>query len=578
MQRVLTCLEKAVNRLDRQNFLRRSQRPPIFDQIACAIRRLRQWIADYRHFAGINSFYIVASLCVKELANMINVLAKTLKPVSGKKQTKQGRKEKDCRALLDTVDSMLAHMAELVSEGESQEDTVISMEMEKAVLKAFEIHCSRKIEKDEQAIASGRGEKTYIFPWSDPDGYGELVEDRGRFKATVTEFLKNTAHATGHEPHCTDSTAYRLCGTRQKPRKTFTVEGKRTFPIRMVQCLRCGQKFSLVPSFLPREKHYCLNIMGQVFDNMLRFGGSIQAALQNLKLLKNPVKSKQTVLNWLTWMGTLHPAAILSRAGVEGSGYLQEDEGFEKEPNLRTYSVVMVDPANMLVWHSDYVDAVDEDTLFSSFEKFVEKIQFKVIGVTKDKWSASTNALKRVFKNIWIGFCRRHALKKLYEDLLKYANETGRGREAASELYKEVKKILETSSSGTALKVRLNALKDDAFHHPLVKRRIESLKEDAVRYTSCKRRKGITPTTSKVDGFLKIVKRKLRQAESFRDRTSALHIFRAMANARNFLPFLPGAKNAHKSPFMLAHGKTFGLPWIEAMNVHNAFLFGANAF
>ncbi len=65
-------------------------------------------------------------------------------------------------------------------------------------------------------------------------------------------------------------------------------------------------------------------------------------------------------------MGTLHPAAILSRAGVEGSGYLQEDEGFEKESGLRTYSVVMVDPANMPVWHSDYVDGVDEDTLVTS--------------------------------------------------------------------------------------------------------------------------------------------------------------------------------------------------------------------
>ncbi len=29
---------------------------------------------------------------------------------------------------------------------------------------------------------------------------------------------------------------------------------------------------------------------------------------------------------------------------------------------------------------------------------------------------------------------------------------------------------------------------------------------------------------------------------------------------------------------MLAQRETFGLPWIEAMNVHNAFLFSENAF
>jgi len=508
---------------------------------------------------------------------MINALAERIKPVSGKKQIKQTKREKDCRELFNTVNSMLEHMAEFVCEAEP-DNTLISLEMEKAVLRAFEICCSRKIEKEEQQITSDRGDKTYIFPWVDPDAYLELVLDRKKFKTAVAEFLEKNPHATGHKPHCKDTSKYKLCGFRQKPRRTFTVEGKREFPIRMVWCSSCGQKFSLVPSFLPREKHYCLNIIGQVFDNMLRFGASIQAALENLKLLKKPVKSRQTILNWLRWMGTLHPAAILSRAGVEGSGYLQEDEGFEKEPNLRTYSVVMVDPANMLVWHSDYVDRVDEDTLVSSFEKFVEKIEFKVLGVTKDKWSASTNALKSVFKNIWIGFCQRHFLKKLYEALLKYQKQTGASRKEVTDLYRKVKKILDTSSSGTALKIRLDALKDDAFEHPLVKSRIDSLKEDAVRYTSCKKRKGITPTTSKADGFLKIVKRKLRQAESFRDRYSASHLFRAIANVRNFLPFLPGAKNAHKSPFMLAQGETFDLPWIEAMNVHNAFLFCDNAF
>ena len=62
--------------------------------------------------------------------------------------------------------------------------------------------------------------------------------------------------------------------------------------------------------------------------------------------------------------------------------------------------------------------------------------------------------------------------------------------------------------------------------------------------------------------------------ESFRDQEWAGISFRAMANIRNFAPFMSGAKNAHKSPFMLAQGQTFNLPWIQVMNVHNAFLFG----
>ena len=79
------------------------------------------------------------------------------------------------------------------------------------------------------------------------------------------------------------------------------------------------------------------------------------------------------------------------------------------------------------------------------------------------------------------------------------------------------------------------------------------------------------------DNFLKIVKRKLRQVESFRNQECTKFLFRAMANVRNFVPFLSGAQNAHNSPFMLAEGKTFDLPWTQVMNVHNAFLFTENA-
>jgi len=54
-------------------------------------------------------------------------------------------------------------------------------------------------------------------------------------------------------------------------------------------------------------------------------------------------------------------------------------------------------------------------------------------------------------------------------------------------------------------------------------------------------------------------------------------ILQGMANVRNFVPFMFGAKNAHKSPFELAGGETFGLTWIQTMNVHNEFLFTSMA-
>ncbi|KPA09747.1 hypothetical protein MHK_010050, partial [Candidatus Magnetomorum sp. HK-1] len=122
------------------------------------------------------------------------------------------------------------------------------------------------------------------------------------------------------------------------------------------------------------------------------------------------------------------------------------------------------------------------------------------------------------------------------------------------------------------MEVKAKILDNDAFNHPLLQKRVEEFKENDVHYTSHKKRKGTTQTTPLVDNFLKTVKSKLKQVECFRDMECTKILFRGMTNVRNFLPYLSGAKNAHLSPFMLSQGKTYNLPWVQVMNMHNAFL------
>jgi hypothetical protein len=351
------------------------------------------------------------------------------------------------------------------------------------------------------------------------------------------------------------------------------------YPIRMIQCLTCGAKFSLLPSFLAREKHVALDIIGHAVRKVVLFGQSLQATLEDLEILVPGGHSKQTLLDWLEWVGALHPATLLTRAGIQGAGYFQEDEGFEKEAGLCTYTVALVEPETCLVWHLEYVDHVDEETLYDSFDAFVQRIRFKILGVTKDKWQPSTKALKRAVHALWIEFCHRHCLKKWRQALSTYQDETHCRATEVTRLYQKVKTVLDTSESSVVLTLKLRALEreEPAFHHPILRARLDELKANAVRYTSHRTRNGLTKTTSIVDNFLKLVKRKLRQVESFRDQECTRAFFRAMANVRNFVPFLSGAKNAHKSPFMLAQGETDGLPWIQVMNLHNAFLFTAGA-
>jgi len=573
--RSLTMLENAIERIGRQNYYNRSQYPEPFLDIEEAMKNIRSWIETYRIFSSIPLFIILLGLCIKELGELIKQLMLICKPLPGKKEQKRSYRIDAQRKICHSIENMLERLSTYLNQLKSV-NTLMSSKIEEALKKAFENHFVKSHQKKKRYRVSMRGAKTYIFPFSDKEGYHSLITDAKRFKREVIDQLG--IHAAGHKHSCSGA-RYILAGYRSNSRKPIMIGGNQEeFPIRMIKCLNCNEKFSILPSFLPREKHFAIDIIGHVFKSILLFGQSIQGALQAVEMTGKAVKSKQTILNWLKWIGNLHPATILSRAGVKGSGYFHEDEGFEKEANVRTYTVMLVDPENFLVWHSDYVDHVDEETLCSSFEKFLEKVDFKVLGATKDKWKPATNALKKVFHNIWIGFCHRHWLKKFWAELSIYQEETNCSAKETKRLYKKIKELLQWSSSGRALEVKLNALEEEAFKHPLLQKRLEDLKTNAVHYTCYRKREGISRTTYAVDNYLKIVKRKLRQVESFRNQECTKILFQAMANVRNFVPFLSGAKNAHKSPFMLAQGETYDLPWIQVMNFHNAFLFSDNAF
>jgi len=576
IKRTLTMLEKAVNRNIRRNYYHPNQYPEIISQIEEGINTLRAWLSDYKIYSGLPMFHLHLGMTINDLGAIINQ-AMDIEPLPGKKAVKRKQISKEQMNLKKSISTMIEHIGSFLNKSEAA--TEMGLAFERALQKALEVDITKRHKKKTILPLSSRGEKTYIFPCTDNKQYMKIIYDRERFRIEVVKELDKYFHSTGHKPSCKGIKRYHLAGFRSHDRKTTMVnENEGPFPIRMVQCIECHERFSLLPSFLPREKHFGIDIIGHVFQNILLFSQSLQAVLANLKIIPKGVKSKQTILNWLYWIGALHPCTILTRAGVVGSGYFQEDEGFEKEPNLRTYSVFMVDSQNLLVWHADYIDHVDEESLCSSFEKFLQRLTFKILGVTKDKWEPSTNALKTVFHKIWIGFCHRHCLKKFREALNKYQEETQCSKKEITALYKKIKKILNSSHSEVILRIKIQSLDDEAFKHPLLKDRLAELKDNAVRYTSHKRRNGITKTTSLVDNLLKCVKRKLRMVESFRDKEYTRILFQALANTRNFVPFLSGAKNAHKSPFMLAQGQTYNLQWIQVMNVHNAFLFTPNAW
>ena len=576
--RCLTMLEKTVERLARQRWYNDEQYPEIYFEILSAIFLVRTWAEDHKIFSGFQIFQDSLAIFITGIAEQVTTLIEASDHSPGKKKVKKTLRQRQQAAIKRSIREMVDHLFEYASQLKDF-DTPISESIKKALAESFEKSCLKAHkQRRRQSILSQRGEKSIVFPWETQNTYHELVEDKNRYRREVVEKLKHYKNDIGHKPGCKCRGIYKMKGFRKSPRKIVVLGGhKEKFRIRMVQCEDCGQRFSLLPSFIPREKHFSIDIIGTVLQGIVLFAQSLTGAFESTKLCGRKLKSRQTLLNWLQWAGTLHPATLLIKCGAGCQGYFQEDEGFEKEPGLRTYTVVMADPKTQLIWHMDYVDHVDERSLCASFEDFLQRVNFSVKGVTKDKWKSSTNALRSVFHKVWIGFCHLHFLKKLNKALSSYQQETKRPWKEVNAFCGKIRKILDTATHAGALKARLKALDDEAILHPAVKERIDDLLNNAVHYTSHKQRGGITTTTSIVDNFLKIVKRKLKQVESFRDRISTQTLFKAMANIRNFVPFGSGAKNVGKSPFMLAGGETYGLPWMQVINVYNGFLFTPNA-
>jgi hypothetical protein len=213
------------------------------------------------------------------------------------------------------IEHLSASMKNLKDEN-SQIGTECDIAMEKSFIKKIIQNLKKKVKN----LVSKRGEKTYVFPYKDTNSYHDLVNDPKRFRVEVLDKLDKYAHTTGHKSSCKckGHKKYTLCGFRKNNRNTIMNNGKQEiFRIRMVECVDCGQKFSLLPSFLPREKNFGIDIIGNVCQNMCLFCQSIQGAIENLKIIgENSVKSRQTILNWILWMGTHHPATILTRSGI----------------------------------------------------------------------------------------------------------------------------------------------------------------------------------------------------------------------------------------------------------------------
>lgn len=295
--RILTMLEKTLDRVGRLYFHNRNQYPPIMIEIEGTILSLRVWIEQYKCFCGVAKFHEIIGLCIVEIQGQIGKLMLECQAVNGKKVVTHSRKLNQYKQFMQTINDMLVHLLDEVAKFEKI-TTDMGFEIEKFLVKAFEKHCAESHEIESKLGVSKRGKQTCVFPWSDKEGYHFLINDKKRFREVVVSRMDEYCHALGHHPTCKRSGRYKLSGYRSTPRKPKMEGGKQWItPIRMLECSDCGAKFSMLPSFLPREKHFGIDIIGHTLRGILLSGQSYQSGMENIKMSGCQVKSKQTILN-----------------------------------------------------------------------------------------------------------------------------------------------------------------------------------------------------------------------------------------------------------------------------------------
>lgn len=317
IKRTLTMLEKALDRLARQCFHDPKQYPDVFHEIEECMNVIRTWLNEMEIFHSLQYIYVILSTLIDELGGLITQLWKTCKPNKGKKGISKTQRDRQSFRIINSSRLMINSITRKLSSVKS-DDSTISIALEIGILKCFDKSIIKNLRSKTKNLISKRGDKTYIFPYDDIENYHALIKDNKKFCVEVLDRLDEYAHHTGHKPTCSGPKKYILFGFRRNPRKTIMNGGeKRIFPIRMIQCKKCKQKFSLMPSFFPREKNFGIEIIGHVYRNLYRFNLSIQGVIEDLKIIgKKSVKSKQTILNWSRWAGSLHPATILRRTIV----------------------------------------------------------------------------------------------------------------------------------------------------------------------------------------------------------------------------------------------------------------------
>jgi hypothetical protein len=346
------------------------------------------------------------------------------------------------------------------------------------------------------------------------------------------------------------------------------------FRIQKIECLDCGADTRILPTFcIPFKSHHAQTIQNAL-ENCWRRNASYRdttAILNQCRPTDGQYRGHTLPYEWTIWLGGLaiHLPQFLVWLGFQlplhgliDEYFMEQDNGTD---NHRIFAVTVQDPESTVIWNIMRTDRNDTEAFKQTLQ------QLKLVGIhlraiTSDGWPAILRAVREELSGAIHLLCYFHAKKNVFETLEKY-RQAKKLPADAPELTEWRRAFFEVLEAPTPklYRVRLRKLTRRVADEPILLARCRSLQKKSHYNTWRLRSPLLAATSSMVELTFKLLTRKAESLYSFRRSKchAAQRSLIVWALVRNFVPYLPGAKYAGRSPAQLAGVDLQDLPWLQ---------------
>jgi len=407
---------------------------------------------------------------------------------------------------------------------------------------------------------------------NDVKEYRALWKDKEQFKAAIQHVLGRPC------PLCGGKSGFRCTGSDRRSVIPPGSKDRSWFRIQKIECRDCKADTRILPTFcIPFKSHHAQ---------------TIQNALENCWRRNNSYRDTTGILNqsrpedgqylghtlpyeWTIWLGGLavHLPQLLVWLGFPLLKHSLMDEYFMEQDNgtdnHRIFAVTVKDPQSTVIWNILRVDRNDTAAFKQTLQQ-LKQVGVHLRAITTDGWPAILRAVREELSGVIHLLCHFHAKKNVYETLEKY-RKAKKLPASTPELEEWRHAFFEVLDAPTPklYRARLRKLTRRIADEPILLARCKSLQKKSHYNTWRLRSPLLAATTSTVELTFKLLTRKVESLYSFRRSkcNAAQKSLTVWALVRDFVPYLPGAKYAGRSPAQLAGVDLQGLPWLQYVNL-----------